>query len=59
MTRRRSVPQPLELQLFDLLQANLQATGDWPAPGDDTELLIALLGPAIRNLTAVVHELQH
>jgi hypothetical protein len=48
----------LELQLFDLLQANLQGTGDWPAPGEDTELVIGLLGPAIRNLTAVVHELQ-
>jgi hypothetical protein len=58
MTRRRSVPQPLELQLFDLLQANLQETGDWPASGASCEVAVAVLAPAIKNLVAVVKELE-
>ena len=54
----RSTREPLELQVFDLARQHLQETGDWPAPGDSCEVLIAVLGPAVRNFCCAVQELQ-
>ena len=54
----RSVREPLELQLFDVVRDHLRRTGDWPGPGASCETLVELLGPSIRNLCCVVEELQ-
>ena len=50
----KSIP----LQTLDVGREYLQRSGDWPGPGACSELTGALFGPAIRNLTAVGHELQ-
>ena len=50
--------EPLELQLFDLARQHLQENGDWPAPSASRGTLVALLGPSIRNLCALVQELE-
>jgi hypothetical protein len=49
--------EPLELALFDVIAMHLEKRGQ-QLVGDDAETAVALLGPAIRNLTAVVQELQ-
>lgn len=51
-------PEPLQLQLFDLVRQHLQRSGDWPGPGASCETAVALLGPSIRNLCAVVAEFE-
>ena len=53
-----TTPEPLQLQLFDLVRQHLQQSGDWPGPGASCETVVALLGPSIRNLCAVVAELE-
>ena len=49
---------PLALILFDAIAAHLKETGDWPASGASCEVALAVLAPAIKNLVAVVAELQ-
>jgi hypothetical protein len=51
-------PEPLELQLFDVVRVHLQKSGDWPPPCTSRGTLVALLGPSIRNLCALVQELE-
>lgn len=50
--------EPLELQIFGLARQHLQETGDWPAPSASRGTLVALLVPSIRNLCALVQELE-
>jgi hypothetical protein len=53
-----TIPEPLQLQLFDVVREHLQRSGDWPGPGASCETIVPLLGPAIKNLVCIVEELQ-
>ncbi len=56
--RTEPVLEPLELAIFDVIGLYLEKRGQ-QLVDDDAETAVALLGPAIKNLTAVVQELQN